>query len=63
MHPPVTPLQWSARVRSLERDLRETQAAVEALEHRAALAERSAREAWQFVKALRGTPHVRNGNP
>jgi hypothetical protein len=46
-------LAW--RVESLQRELNAAQSRIHQAEARAQLAERSARDAWAFVKALRGT--------
>jgi hypothetical protein len=47
--------QLAGRLELLEQELRHAQARMLAAEQRADLAERSARDAWVFVKMLRGT--------
>ena len=61
---PLTVVGYRTRVEELEHELRLAQARIHTAEQRAALAEKSSRDAWAFTKALRGTraPNVRGSS-
>jgi hypothetical protein len=55
MLPGLTTAQLRQRVQSLESAVRQANGALDAANARAALAEKSARDAWEFNRALRSS--------